>query len=223
MMALLKIVFAKGDPHAAYRESYLNALRRYRDPMEPPFQPSDRSDRIAFHLFERDASSRHMSEENIAALDHELALTTSRSEELLMIDNIATNILAHNTRHRDTYLDQLTARAVALGPELPTLKGTRGAALARLGRYEDALTILDEADHSDDFNRCLNAAFRALANFHLGRAELATAEFDISAAILRSQDWASWIGREIVNAIGAEIGYPAQTIECRSPTAEPFK
>jgi hypothetical protein len=223
MMALLKTVFAKGDSHAAYRENYLNALRPYSDPTEPPFRSSGRSDRIAVYLFERDASSRHLTEQRIAALEHELAFTTSRCEQLLIIDTIATNILAGKMPHHDAYLDRLTARAITLFPELPTLKGTRGATLARLGRYEEALTILDEADHSDDFNRCLNAAFRGLAHFHLGRGELATAEFDTSTAILRSHDWASWIGREIVDAIGAEIGYSPQTIECRSPTAEPFK
>ncbi|MBA1144582.1 site-2 protease family protein [Mesorhizobium neociceri] len=223
MLALLKTAFAKGDPNAAYRESYLNAVRRYADPMEPPFQLSGRSDRIAAHLFERDASSPHLTDERIAALEHELALTTSRSGQLLIIDNIATNIVAHRTPRHDAYLDWLTARAVALFPELPTLKGTRGAALARLGRYEEALAILDEADHSEDFNRCLNAAFRALAHFHLGRGKLATAEFDTAAAILRSQDWASWIGSEIVNAIGAEIGYSTQVIERGSPAADPLK
>jgi tetratricopeptide (TPR) repeat protein len=222
MMALLKTAFTKGDPNAAYRESYLNAVRRYADPVEPPFRPSGRSDRIAAYLFERDASSPHLTDERIAALERELAFTTSRSEQLRTIDGIATNILARKSRNLDACLDRLTARAITLSPEVPTLKGTRGAALARLGRYEEALTFLDEADHSDDFNRCLNAAFRALAHFHLGRGDLATAEFDTCAAILRSHDWASWIGSEIVNGIGAEIGYSAPAIESRSATAEPL-
>ena len=223
MMALLKTAFTRGDPNAAYRENYLNAVRRYADPLEPPFRPSGRSERIAAYLYTRDASSPHLTDERIAALERELAFTTSRSEQLRTIDWIATNILARKSRHLDACLDRLTARAITLSPELPTLKGTRGAALARLGRYEEALTFLDEADHSDDFNRCLNAAFRALAHFHLGRGELATAEFDTAAAILRSQDWASWIGSEIVNANGAEIGYSAQPTEGRSPAAGPLK
>lgn len=223
MMALLKTAFTKGDPNAAYRESYLNAVRRYADATEAPFRPSSRSERIAAYLYGRHASSPQMSDQEIATLEHELAFTTYRSEQLLIIDEITTNILARKSRHHDACLDRLTARAVTLSPEMPTLKGTRGAALARLGRYEEALTILDGADHSNDFNRCLNAAFRALAHFHLGRGELAAAEFDIAAAILRTQDWANWIGSEIVSAIGTEIGYPAQTIEGRSATTESLK
>jgi len=45
---------------------------------------------------------------------------------------------------------------------LGTLKRTRGAVLARLGRHAEALAMLAEADNSNDMNRCLNVHFEGL-------------------------------------------------------------
>lgn len=50
-------------------------------------------------------------------------------------------------------------KALLLAPELGILKGTCGAVLARLGRHEEVLAMLAEADNSNDMSRCLNAAF----------------------------------------------------------------
>lgn len=210
MLALWKTAWTKGDPAAPYRQLYLSMLRAYADFEESSPPLSSRSDRLAYLLFEASSSPRHLSEQQAAALEHELSITPSRHEQLLIMDTIATHILAEETPRNDAYLDRLTEKLLLLAPDLATLKGTRGGALARLGRHEEALTLLAGADDSNDFNRCLNAAFRALAHFHAGRKDQAAAELDIANAILQSQNWADWIGSRIVGRVNAEIGHSLQ-------------
>ncbi|MGX8011012.1 site-2 protease family protein [Mesorhizobium sp. ORM8.1] len=205
MLALWKIIRGR-DPFEVLRQHYLNRLRPYMSPDDPPWHPTGQSDRVAFYVFKPD-----LTDEDITALEDELTHTTSASERLLLIDAAATKILANPAPPPsclDALLDRLTEKAVAMAPKLRTLKGTRGAALARLGRHEEALDVLAEADESNDFNRCLNAAFRALAHSRAGRKDRAAAEIETSVAILRSDNWANAMGAKIVDAVCVEIGYP---------------
>ncbi|BAV49053.1 Uncharacterized protein MLTONO_4150 [Mesorhizobium loti] len=205
MLALWKIARGR-DPFEVLRQHYVNRLRPYMSPDDPPWHPTGQSDRVAFYVFKPD-----LTDEDITALEDELTHTASASERLLLIDTAATKILAQPTQPNsrlDALLDRLTESAVAMSPELPTLKGTRGAALARLGRHEEALNVLAQADDSNDFNRCLNAAFRTLAHSHAGRKEMAAAELETSIAILRSHDWAGGIAHKVVSAVCVEAGYP---------------
>ncbi|KAA3441844.1 hypothetical protein C7I87_33785 [Mesorhizobium sp. SARCC-RB16n] len=219
MLALWKILRRNPDSNAVLRQHYLNRLRPYMSPDDPPWHPSGQSDRVAFYVLKPD-----LTDEDITALEDELTHTTSASELLLLIDTAATKILANPApppSRLDALLDRLTEKAVAMAPELRTLKGTRGAALARLGRHEEALDVLAEADESNDFNRCLNAAFQALAHFHADRKELAAAELETAIAILRSNNWAGTVGWKIVGTVCVETGYPTLT-ECEptKPNAE---
>lgn len=217
MLALWKIIRRDQDPNAVLRQNYLNALQPYMSPDEQLWQPTGQSDRIIFYLSKPD-----LTDEDIAALEVE-ASTASRSEQLLIIERTAMKIFAQpiqSASRYNTYLDRQTERAVAMAPELHTLKGTRGAALARLGRHEEALNALAQADDTDDFNRCLNAAFRALAHFHAGRKELIAAELETAIAILRSHDWVGTIGWKIVNTVCVETGYPTPK-ECEPPKPTP--
>ncbi|MBW8907638.1 MAG: hypothetical protein JF620_01165, partial [Mesorhizobium sp.] len=154
MLAFWKIVSKEHDPSALFRQNYLSALRKYMSPGDPPWQATGQSDRVAFYFATPD-----LTDEDLQALEADLAATLLRSERLFLIDTTATKILARPAQSAprlNTYLDRLTETAVAMAPELRTLKGTRGAVLARLGRHEEALNALSEADESDDFNRCLN-------------------------------------------------------------------
>ncbi|ENN88272.1 hypothetical protein RHSP_61463 [Rhizobium freirei PRF 81] len=129
------------------------------------------------------------------------------------------HVLANEGLRDNAYLDRSTRQALLLAPELTTLKGTRGAVLARLGRHEEALAMLAEADDSNDAFRCFNAAFRALAHFHAGRKDQATAELEIATAILQSQDWTNSIGGRIVDGVIAEIS--RTLIEPRKNAGQP--
>jgi len=207
MLSAWRILGERNDPNRLYREGYLNALRPYSEGDTPPFELGDRSDRIASFWLEAAGSSHDRVQEAVTALERELSFAKSPPERLLIIESIAITILAGRARDCDGRLDLLTAEAVALRPDLATLKGTRGAILVQLGRYEEASIMLAEAESSDDYNRCLTTAFQALAKFRLGRRDLAAKEFAASAAILNSHDWAGWIGVEIMTNIGSEIGY----------------
>jgi tetratricopeptide (TPR) repeat protein len=205
VLALWKIIHGY-NPFEAHREHYLKVLPRYMRADDTPWHPTGQSDRIAFYVFKLD-----LTDEDISALEDELAHTTFASEQLLLIETAATKILGKSApppSRLNALLDHLTEKAVAIAPELSTLKGTRGAALARLGRHEEALNILAQADESDDFNRCLNAAFRALAHSSAGQGDQAVAEIETSIAILRSDNLANSIGGKIVDVVCVEIGYP---------------
>jgi tetratricopeptide (TPR) repeat protein len=206
MLALWRTLGKKGDVNAAYRQTYIGLLSRYMEPGETVRRFESRSDRIAFLLKDLEVRLRRLTEERLAALERELARRPLRCEQLLIIETIAAHLLAGEGLRDLAYLDRLTAQAVELAPDLPTLKGTRGAALAFAGRHEEALAMLAQADDSNDFNRCLNAAFQALAHFHAGRPGEARASFETAEGIVQSNDWAGWIGCRIVERVGAEIG-----------------
>ncbi|NLS20738.1 hypothetical protein HGP16_29975 [Rhizobium sp. P40RR-XXII] len=203
VLALWQTMRAKVDCLATHRQLYLDALRPYADIEEPVL--GRQSDRIAYLLLELNNLRQNQPEQQIAALEHELSITPSRSEQLLIMESIAMHVLANEGLRDNAYLDRSTQKALLLAPELGTLKGTRGAVLARLGRHEEALAMLAEADNSNSMNRCLNAAFRGLAHFHAGRKDQATAELEIASAIVQSEGWASSIAGRIVDGVIAEI------------------
>ena len=203
MLSLWQTAWAKDDSLASHRQLYRNALQAYAAVEEP--MPSRRADQIFYLVLEVNSSRQPLTERQFSALERELATTPSNSEQLLIMDCIAMHILAGKRLRDDAYLDRLTEKALLLAPELATLRGTRGAALARLGRPEEALTLLAEADDGSDIRRCLNAAFRGLAHFHAGGKDQATIELEIATAILHSQNWTNSIVTRIVDGIIAEI------------------
>ncbi|UWU24220.1 site-2 protease family protein (plasmid) [Rhizobium sp. CB3171] len=205
MLALWQTVWPKVDYLAMHRQLYLNALRPYAGIEEPAL--SRQSDRIAYLLLELNSLIHRQPEQQIVALEHELSIAPSRSEQLLIMESISMHVLANEGLRDNAYLDRLTQKALLLAPELATLKGTRGAALARFGRHEEALALLAEADDSNDTNRCLNAAFRGLAHFHAGRKDQATVELEISTAIVQSQNWTNVFAARIVDSVIAEISH----------------
>ncbi|MBB3458741.1 hypothetical protein FHT86_007067 [Rhizobium sp. BK313] len=205
MLALWQTMWAKVDYLAIHRQLYLNALRPYAGIEKPVL--GRQSDRIAYLLLELNSLGQNQPEQQIAALEHELSIAPSRSEQLLIMESIAMHVLANEGLRDNAYLDRSTQKALLLAPELGTLKGTRGAVLARLGHHEEALALLAEADDSNDVYRCFNAAFRALAHFHAGRKDKATVELEIATAIVQSQNWTSTIGGRIVDSVIAEISH----------------
>lgn len=211
MLAFWRTFWKKGDANAAYRQGYVALLSPYRDLGEPSPRFRRRSDRIAYHLLDAEGCLRPSTEDDLTALERELAFHPSRAERLLILDTLATHLLAGEGSHERARLEQIMEEVTALAPDLPTLKGTRAAVLARTGRHEEALALLAEADESNDFNRCLNAAFRALAHFHAGRAEQAAASFEAADRILQSHDWSGWVGERIVERVRREIGHQAAT------------
>lgn len=205
MLTLWQTAWAKDDSLASHRQLYRTALQGYSKVEEPLL--TQRSDRIFYLILEVNSSRHPLTEQQFSALERELAITSSLSEQLLIMDSIAVHILAGKGSRDGAYLDRLTERALLLAPELATLRRTRGAALARLGRHEEALTLLAGAESNSDMDRCLNAAFRGLAHFHAGRRDLATAELEIATGILQSQNSVNQIVNQMVDGVVSEISH----------------
>ena len=58
----------------------------------------------------------------------------------MALDSLATDALIFGDAREQ--LDQWSRRAFELAPEVKTIRGTRGAALVELGRYEDGKVLL---------------------------------------------------------------------------------
>src|SRR5712691_6883057 len=59
-----------------------------------------------------------------------------REEKMWVLDALVTDGLISGDPAVRARLDEWSLQALELGPELPTLLGTRGAVLVELGRYE---------------------------------------------------------------------------------------
>jgi hypothetical protein len=100
--------------------------------------PTVASSRVLYHSGRvdrwTDAKARHDSQE---ALLRELARRDlPREAEILVLDTLVTDGLVFGDAHLCSRLDEWSARALELGPEINTLRGSRGAVLVSLGRYE---------------------------------------------------------------------------------------
>ncbi|MDZ5450694.1 site-2 protease family protein [Labrys sedimenti] len=142
-----------------YWEVYRQKLRLYWNGLGALPEPTRQSGRIAALL---DIDTGEMLRGDlIASLESELELHPQTAEALLILDHLATRALYYWHPGLAAPLDRWTALAASLGPDIPTLRGTRGAALCLLGRYDEAEELLEQADSSDAFNCFLNNLFLA--------------------------------------------------------------
>lgn len=168
--------------------------------------PTRQSCRIATLLAEDTGDA--LGEDAILLLEDELKLHPQTPEALLILDHLATNALCHWHDGLSSRLDRWTARAICLGPDIPTLKGTRGAALCMLERYDEAETMLAGADTSNEFNRFLNALFLARACH--GRQRPAEAQRSYEEALELFHQVGGLDARlpKLMKYIASELGYP---------------
>lgn len=139
------------------------------------------------------------------ALAHEVDHLPPGPAKLVLLDRLVTYYLAHDTLAHLQQLDLWSLAALELSPERATLRGSRGAVLVELGRYDEALEMLANADESDAFNRSINAAFRALALFRKGDLSVAKATFVTAQDIGKTIDLPMEMVSEILDRIGREI------------------
>jgi|SRR6266566_4417032 len=103
-----------------------------------------------------------------AELRHLVLRLPQQLQELqpLVTDGLISGDLAVRAR-----LDEWSLQALELGPELPTLLGSRGAALVELGRYEAGkilLAPLAAANQTRPYDSLMSQAFLAHAERALG-------------------------------------------------------
>ena len=127
------------------------------------------SHHLSLHDLTIDADARRDSRE---ALVRELeGRDLMREERMFALDALVTDGLISGDPAVRPRLDQWSRQALALGPELPTLLGSRGAVLVELGCYEAGkalLAPLAAAKDADPFDTLMTHAFLARAERALG-------------------------------------------------------
>ena len=123
-----------------------------------------------------EATRREVQDALIRELDRG---TLSLDEEMLVLDTLVTYGLVCDDPRLLPYLDQWSARALALGPHIETLLSARGAVLVSIGRYEEgkvllsSLPVRDNAPYDALFDTLMNQIFLARAELALGNGAVA--------------------------------------------------
>jgi hypothetical protein len=208
-LVLWRLTFGKDEAGQFYRDAYARILERNPANEEKQTRISKQTERILYNVLTLVFTPDPEAREVITSLERELARGLPPFEERFVLDMLVSHRLGYDTSQFRDKLDRWSSRALALDPELATLKGSRGAVLIELGRYEEALAMLDLADMSDPFNRCLVTAFRALALQKLGRSHEAIATFSDARAISKESPNFGGIAERILARVEAEIGTPA--------------
>lgn len=166
---------------------YLAALDRYGG--ERLLRPSRAASRISQQL----ARSERWIDEKIrrdvqeALLDELAQGGLTCAEEMLVLDALVTDGLLYGDPELRPRLDELSLRALQLGPEVKTLLASRGSVLVELGRYEDGKALLENAaasHRSDSFgsfmiNISLARAEHALGDVAAARRLITTARMEV--------------------------------------------
>ena len=152
---------------------YASLVNRYRDPKRVQCSPSAASLRIV-HQINRidgwwDPATRH---DIHRVLLSELARgDLPREEEMLVLDTLLTLGLVCGDPELRPFLDEWSLRALELGPEIPTLIGSRGGVLVELGHFEAGRSMLSpllSAKHGGSADAIFDSL---LTQYFLSRAE----------------------------------------------------
>lgn len=173
-LSFVRLLRWRGGDVALLDSLYATMLGRYGAAGEMQLARSAASSRVIYHLTRPDrwtspVGQRDAREALLRELDRG---PLRREEELLVLDALATDGLIFG--EAPERLEQWSARAFELAPEVRTLRGTRGAILVELGRYEEGKKMLEPlatAQDEDVFDALMNRAYLARAERGLGNAE----------------------------------------------------
>lgn len=153
-----------GDRTTEFREFYRRSLSTYGDEEGGNPELSHHSPRVGTLIYQPlDDDSTVLDSERLADLERQLQRPLPKAETLLILDHLASQVLFEWRLDLAPKLDCWTRQALDLAPDIATLRGSRGAALCILGRFEEAESMLKQADYSNEFNRLLNHLFLAWA------------------------------------------------------------
>lgn len=156
------------------KAAYDAHVSRYCDP-NAPLAMSAAAPRLLFHAFrlQFDEDARPAAREDMMRELHE-GLT--REERMWVLDSLVSDGIVYGDPASRLHLDAWSQQALALGPDRPTLQGSRGAALVELGRHAEGkalLAPLAAPDQAGSFDCFMSRAFLALAEHGLGNGEAA--------------------------------------------------
>lgn len=203
---LLWRILRNGTGTGPYRDAYGAMLSPHLAAGEtlPRFNRS--SEIIAWHIFSGIGRQSTAEPEAAQQLERLLAEDLPTCERIIVLDTLATAALVAPGPAGRADLDRWSEALLALDPGSATLRGTRGAALIEIGRHEEGIAMLADAEDGSQFNNCLVSAFRAIGYFRSGQDDRATLQFDRAAALFKHDEWRGLDIERIVRRIGAEIG-----------------
>jgi hypothetical protein len=141
-------------------------------PHEMQAAPSLASQRIAFYVL----FSGIVLQERREGLERELNGNLPREEELLVLDWLVTTGLTSGDPAFRERLDHWSLRALQLGPDINTLRGSRGSVLVELGRWEEGKAMLSKVDAAEgSFDALMTQIYLARAEHALGNTAAAKA------------------------------------------------
>lgn len=180
---LLVQLFRTGayDPAAGFR----NALGNSHGKANTPLALTAASSRLMRHVaqFHHDKDARPEAREAMLRELHRGEL--SQREMAYVLDTLVTHGIVFGDPAVRRHLDDWSQRALALNPDLPTLRGSRGAALVECGRCEEGkalLVPLAVPDQANSFDSFMSRAFLAIAEHQLGNAAAARQFADAARA-----------------------------------------
>jgi len=202
---------AAGQRYAARRAHYVGGA-------PSPSRQRAESSIIAYYLDRRELRiSRGEPERLLKAARRARARgDLAPDEEMVILDALVS--IGVTTRRPDYLLslDKWSERALALDPTLSTLRGSRGAAIIALGRYEEGMALLAAFDATvapRDF--AISQIFLAQAHLALGEKEAAgrslAAARSVDAEAIAPEPWAT-IVRTMEAALGASEEAEALTV-----------
>jgi Zn-dependent protease len=160
--------------------------------VEPIWSP--RSARIFYQVFRgdrwtNDEARREMQNALISELNH---ADLRPEEEMFALNALITCGLVYDDLELRHHLDEWSLRALALGPNNPTLIGSRGAALITLGRYEEGISLLSPlprvgsgGSFEAKFDTFMNSVFLARAQLALDQRTAADESIAAAKAIAK--------------------------------------
>jgi hypothetical protein len=199
-------ILRHGTGIGPYRDVYGKMLSPHLASGETLPRFNRNSEIIAWHIVSDIGRQSTAEPESAQRLERLLAEDLPTCERILVLDALATAALVAPKPAGRADLDRRSEALLALDPSSPTLRGTRGAALIEIGRYEDGIAMLADAEDDSQFNNCLVAAFRALGYFRSDQDDRAALQFDRATALFKHEEWRGLDIERIVRRIGAEIG-----------------
>jgi hypothetical protein len=133
----------------------------------------------------------------------------SREETILALDALVTSGLMYRDPPLRTHLDTWSQQALRLGPDINTLRGSRGAVLVELGRYEEGKALLVQlvgSQPGNGFDAFMTCVFLAHAEHGLGNVAAARA----LAAVARENVQATLAAAFMLSRLEAELAAPSE-------------
>jgi hypothetical protein len=170
---------------------YFEALTPYTNGKDPLSILSPASQRLmTYNYLKVTAHIAHRKSEDVSRkFAVELAKgELSPEEELYVLDDLVTHAVITGDPETKAYIDEWSSRAVALGPDIRTIRFSRAAALIELGRFAEGKALAEAVAGPDEkpFDSLLNSTFLARAEAGLGNRERARQLLSKATALLDS-------------------------------------